>query len=277
MSDDNSIPLKKCRKCGVEKPHTLEYFLRDGSVKSTGLTATCIECIREKNRAYRKQYPERNQAAQRKYKAKIKALRPPQEPKPRMTEEEKKEKRRLYRQAHREERIEACRRWREANPEKQRQSAKNWRKNNPEAAKNAADSWKKRNPERHRQNDSIRHHRRFARLRGLPVNFTNLDWQRAKDYFNGCCAACGRQLRDLFGTHYPAKDHWIPLSHPDCPGTISTNIIPLCHGIGGCNNSKKGNLPEVWLVERFGVRKGTQILTRIKTYFQWVIDNPIED
>lgn len=128
---------------------------------------------------------------------------------------------------------------------------------------------RKNNPEAYRASM----HRRLARQHGLPDTLTTQDWQRALDYFHGCCAVCGRQLQDLFGTHTVAADHWIPLSSPNCPGTVVTNIIPLCHQLGGCNNSKGNKDPLRWLEQRFGKRKAKQILKRIEEYFEWVTNS----
>lgn len=100
--------------------------------------------------------------------------------------------------------------------------------------------------------------------------FTTQEWKRALRYFNGCCAVCGRQGKDLFGVIKIAADHWIPLNSPNCPGTVATNILPLCHGLGGCNNKKRDVLPEQWLIEQFGKRKAGQIIQRIEGYFTWL-------
>lgn len=114
--------------------------------------------------------------------------------------------------------------------------------------------------------------RRRARNLNLPDTLTAAQWERAIEYFNGCCAVCGRQLRDLFSTHTVAADHWIPLTdpRPDNPGTVASNIIPLCHGEDGCNNSKGNKDPLEWLTERYGKRKAKTILARIEAYFRWV-------
>lgn len=114
-------------------------------------------------------------------------------------------------------------------------------------------------------------HKRRALQRQLPMNFTDDDWQRALDYFNGCCAVCGRP-RGLW--HTLAKDHWIPLSSPcpDNPGTVPTNIVPLCGGVGGCNESKNNRDATEWLRWRFGKRKARQTLKRIEEYFAWVTE-----
>jgi hypothetical protein len=106
--------------------------------------------------------------------------------------------------------------------------------------------------------------KRMARKVGLPDNFTAQDWQNCLNYFDGCCAACGRPP-GLF--HTLAADHWIPLSSPDCTGTIPANIVPLCHGDLGCNNRKFNKDALTWLVESFGEKKGKQIFDKVQAYF----------
>jgi len=44
-------------------------------------------------------------------------------------------------------------------------------------------------------------------------------------------------------------------------------MLILCHGIGGCNNSKNKKDPEIWLIKRFGTRKAATLLKRIAAYF----------
>jgi hypothetical protein len=117
---------------------------------------------------------------------------------------------------------------------------------------------------------SLSQTRRRARVLNLPDTFMIDDWRYALEYFNGCCAVCGRQLNDLFGEHYAAADHWIPISSPNCPGTIPENMVPLCHGVDGCNNAKSATEPYEWLIRRFGKRKAGQINTRIQAFFATV-------
>jgi hypothetical protein len=131
-----------------------------------------------------------------------------------------------------------------------------------------------RNTGRDRAKEALNVVRRRARKRNLPDHFTRQDWQRCLEYFNHCCAICGRQLKDLFGTHTAAADHWVPLTSPDCPGTVPTNIVPMCHGIGGCNPSKAANNAEQWLIKRFGKRKAKKKLAEIEAYFEWLKTNP---
>lgn len=103
-----------------------------------------------------------------------------------------------------------------------------------------------------------------ARKRGLPATLTAEDWQHALGYFDNRCAICGNQ--DLF----LAMDHWIPFNDPNCPGTTSKNILPLCHGVNGCNNNKAYMNPEKWLMAFLGKSKGQQKLVEIQAYFDSV-------
>lgn len=116
--------------------------------------------------------------------------------------------------------------------------------------------------------------RRKDRVRNLPNKFSGEDWDRALSYFGHRCAICG-QDENLWVRL--AADHWIPVSSPGCPGTIPTNIIPLCHakpgipsGIACCNQSKWNKNPIHWLTKRFGKRKADAIRKRIEDYFEWV-------
>ena len=106
----------------------------------------------------------------------------------------------------------------------------------------------------------------IVRKRSLPNTFTREDWQRALEYWDYRCAVCNRP-RGLW--HTLTADHWIPLNSPDCPGTIPTNLIPLCHGQDGCNNSKSGRLPDVWLDKKLGKRKAAEKRAEIEAYFAW--------
>ncbi len=171
------------------------------------------------------------------------------------------ERSRQYRETHRDE---VCRRLRAY-----------YRKNREKIIKRVGE-WRKSNPDKLHKNSRAYVPRRRARRKSLLATFTTTDWQRALDYFNGCCAVCGRP-QGLW--HTIAADHWIPLSSPDCPGTIPTNVVPLCHakkdvpsGTPCCNNSKHKCDPIEWLTKTYGKQKARQILKRIETYFQWVAE-----
>lgn len=120
-----------------------------------------------------------------------------------------------------------------------------------------------------RENRRLLEELRRVRKVSLSDQFSQEDWNRALAHFEGCCAVCGRSI-GLW--HTLAMDHWIPVTDPTCPGTVPTNIIPLCHGINGCNNSKKDRDPVEWLTWKFGSRKAKRILARIQAYFDSLKD-----
>ncbi len=108
------------------------------------------------------------------------------------------------------------------------------------------------------------------RKRSLPNDYPAAERRRAMDYWKGACAICGRPA-GLW--HTVVLDHWIPLSHPDCPGTIATNMIPMCHGNDGCNNHKHAKAPEQFLIQTMGKRKARKKLEEIEYFFKWM-ENP---
>jgi hypothetical protein len=173
----------------------------------------------------------------------------------------------------------AARKWADEHPEHVLEKALKWQRDNPERVRKRNNIWRYNNQERvrylriisqakrHALNPEARRiykQRYQARKRNLPENITMKEWRFALDYFGGRCAVCGRPP-GLF--HTLAMDHWIPLNSPDCPGTIPTNLLPLCHGVNGCNNSKRDLEPLSWLNEQFGKRKACQIWKRILIYF----------
>ena len=107
--------------------------------------------------------------------------------------------------------------------------------------------------------------KRAAREHGKPAKFSKIDALNAIAAFNGCCAVCGRPP-GLW--HSIALDHWVPVTSPNCPGAVGWNLVPLCHGVGGCNNSKNNRDAEEWLIDKFGKRKGMAILKRIESYLE---------
>lgn len=106
--------------------------------------------------------------------------------------------------------------------------------------------------------------RRRAREKGLPDAFNEIDWQRALDYFHGVCAYCSNTVGLFDRTLTLHRDHFVPLTSPDCQGTIPENIVPACQS---CNLSKNNKDADVWLEEQFGKRKAKLILKHIREYF----------
>lgn len=83
-------------------------------------------------------------------------------------------------------------------------------------------------------------------------------------YWHHACAVCGNQ-DGFFWTL--ADDHWIPITSPHCPGTVATNMIPLCDGQGGCNTLKRNKDARAWLATRYTPAQAKRILKSIETYF----------
>ena len=109
--------------------------------------------------------------------------------------------------------------------------------------------------------------KRRARKRSLPDTFTLAERQFMVQYWGHACAICGNEEGFFWQL---ADDHWVPLKSAQCPGTVADNIVPLCHGIKGCNNAKNRSEPEVWLCKQFGPRKAKAILQKITAYFDVV-------
>lgn len=174
------------------------------------------------------------------------------------------EKGRVYRQQNRSRILKHAKVYRSANRDRIRKANQDWRRRNASKVKANHTRWRQQN--RHAVNIASR--RREARKKALPSTFIEENWLNALDYFAGRCAACNRPINGLFHTAH--ADHWVALSSPDCPGTVATNIVPLCGGQGGCNQSKKDRDPEEWLKSKFGTRKAKEILARINAYFDWV-------
>ena len=96
---------------------------------------------------------------------------------------------------------------------------------------------------------------RVKLIRSLPSDFTDEDWLFGLTYFIGRCAACKSPPPPNKSLH---RDHWIALYSDECPGTVPTNIVPLCET---CNSRKSTRPAGEW----FGVRvwrRGSQSAAR---------------
>lgn len=288
----NNTPLKCCSRnencthpMGCWQPATSEYFSKHSQCKD-GLRPYCKHCqkmdaqnyytkhkteIIRNATQYNKDHPEQVQERNRRF------------------EERNKDKRRIQRKhnyhANPQHHLDRSKKWRLNNLEKVRQQERERRKKNRPHINELARKRRQSNPQKRRDYEreyrvnnpakvKALNHRHLSRKRNLPSDFTDVDWNNAIDYFHGCCAVCGRQLNDLFATHKAAADHWIPLTSPDCPGTIRTNIVPLCHGTGGCNNIKSDRNAIEFLETEFGKRKAKKINAKVEAYFEWVKSQP---
>ena len=298
-----TIDLKRCTKCGEEKP--LTGFHRQSASKD-GYCGWCKVCkselrkrwyrehedeMREYSRNYYRENPDKVKETNLKYQSEhaeqIKARRK------KYTAVHSEEKRQYDRQrytssteADREKRLASQRKYRAAHPDKKKESARRYRAVNAEKIRlsnrryrektiNERREYNKKYADEHPENRRAAVLRRRARKVGLPDQFTEFDIKRALDYWHGCCAVCGRPLRDLFGEVTPHLDHWIAVSDPrsDNPGTVVTNMVPLC---SPCNFTKNARDPIEWLIREYGKRKANQIANRIETFFEWVKETRYE-
>jgi 5-methylcytosine-specific restriction endonuclease McrA len=132
-----------------------------------------------------------------------------------------------------------------------------WRERHPEKARRMHTEWARRNPHKVKQYD----HRRMARKRNLPADFTYEKWQQCLIWWDHSCAYCGVTGKPL------EIEHFIPLSASDCSGSVMTNLVPSCEH---CNATKHDNPAAEFLTSRYDPSRAAAILARIEAYFEWV-------
>lgn len=235
MSDNLDSTTKRCSHCKKEFPATPEYFITRLANRN-GIGAWCKNCVHEYNRTPAAKESKKRYA---------------QTPAGKLTAVRAKEK-------YRPKRIERDRQY-NATP-KARVARRQYNK-----SIKAKDAHQRYNSTSNgKVSVKVRRQRYRAKKRALDNTFSQKDWDVAIKYFNGRCAVCGRQPGFQ---HTLAADHWIPLSSPDCPGTVPMNVIPLCHGQDGCNNSKSNKMPLDWLIQKYGKRKAAKTLRKIEGFF----------
>jgi hypothetical protein len=109
--------------------------------------------------------------------------------------------------------------------------------------------------------------RRLARKRQLPDTFTKEQWILCLSYFHNQCVICGRMFDDKCK---PYMDHWIPLKNLECPGTVAWNIVCMCGGKGGCNESKHSHDAKKWLLDFYPPEQAQEIFGRVEEYLRGV-------
>ncbi len=295
MNDSIVPPVKRCNKCGEEFPRTPEYWHKTNT--GDGLVNSCKSCainrakvryqlkrdeirakektryeskrdeINTKKREAYKQDPSKVSKQNKSYRErnKEKVAKGKKDYNRRNTEAVKEKRRRRYAET-RDESITASSAYYHVNKsqikERRRGTTARYNQIHREEKRLWALEYYKNNP----QKAKMKIHRRLARKRNLPSTLTSDQWERCLSYFDHKCAVCSRSIGFW---HTLAADHWIPLASPNCLGTVVENMIPLCHGSGGCNNSKGAKDAILWLTEKFGKKKAKQILNRINAYFEW--------
>lgn len=120
---------------------------------------------------------------------------------------------------------------------------------------------KKQYRESHRAEIRQRNRARKAAIKYSKSDYTQKDWEYCVSYWQGSCAICGRQAQTGV---IIAADHWQPLNRGGL--THKKNILPLCHGVNGCNNQKRDKDPVKWITSKLGNNAG-QKLSEIEAYF----------
>lgn len=284
---------KRCGVCNRCLPVTDGYFPRN---RHNGFTKHCHECIghaRQRDRRYRARNPEaaraqerehyrknrqhilarrrRHYAAtiehQRRYRRDYNANNPERMSAARRRsyakhrdKRRKEQRERYWKQPERH--IQVSRAWKAANPDKVAATRRRWQIKNQEHVRERARRYSQLHPEKARANAR----RRRSLARSLPDTLSHAVWLRLMAYWGDKCAVCGRPA-GLW--HHITQDHWIPMADTSCPGTVPSNIVPLCHGVGGCNNSKNDRPADLWLLGRLGKTKGRRKLREITQYLAW--------
>ena len=219
--------MRLCSRCNQEFPATTEFFSRQGD----GLVSRCKVCEKEYQREYRALHGDK-------------------------IREQEREKAAIYRATHRDEVAAKMKKHVDANRDRINARNREWQRNHADEQKERRLEWRANN--KHIVNASTA--RRRARKRGLADSLTTKEWESCLDYWQFRCAYCDTQLE------FPVKrgasmDHFIPLSHPGCLGTIMENIVPACFS---CNSSKHNRDALTWLIEIFGEQAGIQKFERVK-------------
>jgi hypothetical protein len=282
--------LKQCSKCKEVFPRTLEYF-PPRKEATDGLRGICRVCRRkqhsdwrsdneeykEKRKRYRKDnaayYNQKSKEWREKnperHKQKLKDWRANNLERSRELNRESNTRHKDKINAHKK------RRYHE-NRDREIARGRDYYQRNKLKVTIRIREYRQENPQQTREIARVSSQRRRARIKALPNTLTSQQWGFALEYFGNACAICGAKSGLWTAI---AIDHWIPLTdkRPDNPGTVASNVIPLCHNKHGsvgltpsCNQSKYNKDPIEWVLTTYGRRKGKEILRRITDYFDIV-------
>lgn len=265
---------KCCKDCSQEFPATPEYFPLEKR-NSDGLQTWCRQCDRIRRKQWRDAHPDLV-AAQKK---RGHALHREQDNARSSTWyydnlDYSKQQKHEYYLAHRQEFLDRAKK-RYANKSIEIKAyISHWQCNNRDKTRKYAFDRRRKQGMNvrapayfHTERRRVRKQLRRARMMGLEATLTFSEWEHCIDYFNNCCAMCGRP-KGFF--HTIGLDHWIPLERGG--GTTADNVLPMCCGYDGCNNEKSDRDPHTWLTTRFGARRAAAIEARIAAYFDSVTE-----
>lgn len=146
--------------------------------------------------------------------------------------------------------------WKERNRERDLARKAKWRAENVERSKVTGAIYRAKNRAKIRAKED----RRRALKYGKPFVWSKTDQADALAHFGGACAACCIPVVKSVNLHW---DHWVPLIAEDSPGTVPSNMVPLC---AKCNSSKEAIRPADWAVRRFGQVVGCEVLRRVENF-----------
>lgn len=239
------MKTKICNKCKRELPLTIEYFYARKDSKD-GFRDECKQCrlsqanqyskthkeiIAEKGKVYR----ESNKEAVKKCKDKYY-----QENKEAISEKSKK-----YRLEHKVVKIKVIKSPKPIDKKAKAEYLKQYQKENKEVLteyiklyylkhKEAIAENVKKHKHENRELYNILSQKREAKIRNLAHTLTLSQWDTIKQYFNNCCAYCGKE-GSLHQEHFLALSKGGEYTH--------NNIVPACVH---CNSGKSGRDFFVW-------------------------------
>lgn len=236
--------LKRCSKCGVEKPATREFFYagRPNKRKALQLDSRCKECVKAHSKAQRDAKladPELADILRQREAARVR-LRRENNPESTKAASQKYKQRypdrlqksaELYRQRHPRRVIESQRLYREAHRERRREDGRLCRA-----------KYRQLHPDKVRASQQKNRAKRLA----APGEFSGADLKALFVKQQGCCYYCGSKIKKQKDKVTWHVDHYIPLSRG---GTNDTsNLVIACQP---CNSRKWNKMPWEWMPERF--------------------------
>ena len=223
---DVIMELKRCTKCGENKPNTNEYFYFQNKSKGT-LRSRCKVCNNDKDKG--KEYYENNKDKILKYKKKYYEN---NKDKLKKCRENNKDKIRERDKKYRENNKDKIREYRENNKE----YYKEYRENNKEHYKDLFKKYYENNKDKYKE---YNHKRRALKL-GNGGSYTKAQWLDTLEYFDYKCAYTGECIK-----HSCHVEHIVPISKGGT--SYIWNLVP---STASANLSKQNRDMEEWYREQ---------------------------